>query len=83
MFANFGIITGNESKAPAIPDSAIVYEGQEARIWVEKADGTLGLRQIRIGRNFGNMFEAVSGVKAGEKIVTSGTLFIDRAAKGE
>jgi hypothetical protein len=29
------------------------------------------------------MFEALSGVKAGERIVTSGTLFIDRAAKGE
>jgi cobalt-zinc-cadmium efflux system membrane fusion protein len=83
MFANFGIITGNESKAPAVPESAIVYEGQEARIWVEKSDGTLGLRQIRTGRVLGNMFEAVSGVKAGEKIVTSGTLFIDRAAKGE
>jgi membrane fusion protein, heavy metal efflux system len=83
MFASFSIITGNESKAPAVPESAIVYEGQEARIWVEKADGTLGLRQIRTGRNFGNMLEAVSGVKAGEKIVTGGTLFIDRAAKGE
>jgi cobalt-zinc-cadmium efflux system membrane fusion protein len=83
MFATFGIITGGESKAPAIPESAIVYEGQDARIWVEKPDGSLSVRKINVGRNFGNMFEALSGVKAGDKIVTRGTLFIDRAAKGE
>jgi cobalt-zinc-cadmium efflux system membrane fusion protein len=83
MFASFSIVTGGESKAPAIPDSAIVYEGQSTRVWVAKPDGSLGLRKINIGRSMGNMFEALSGVKAGEKIVTSGTLFIDRAAKGE
>jgi membrane fusion protein, heavy metal efflux system len=83
MFATFSIVTGGESKAPAIPESAIVYEGQDARVWVSKPDGSLGLRHIRTGRTLGTMFEAVSGIQAGEKIVTSGTLFIDRAAKGE
>jgi len=27
--------------------------------------------------------EAVSGLNAGEKVVTSGTLFIDRAGRGD
>jgi cobalt-zinc-cadmium efflux system membrane fusion protein len=83
MFASFSIITGSESKAPAVPESAIVYEGQDTRVWVAKADGSLGMRPVRLGRAMGNSFEALSGVKAGEKIVTGGTLFIDRAAKGE
>jgi cobalt-zinc-cadmium efflux system membrane fusion protein len=83
MFASFSVVTGGESKAPAVPESAIVYEGPETRVWIAKADGSLGLRQIKTGRTLGTMFEALSGVKAGEKIVTSGTLFIDRAAKGE
>lgn len=83
MFASFSIFTGSDSKAPAVPESAIVYEGQDKRVWIARADGSLGLREIRTGRAQGGMFEALSGVKAGEKIVTSGTLFIDRAAKGE
>jgi membrane fusion protein, heavy metal efflux system len=83
MFASFSVVTGGESKAPAVPESAIVYEGPETRVWIAKADGSLGLRQIKTGRSLGTMFEALSGVKAGERIVTSGTLFIDRAAKGE
>jgi cobalt-zinc-cadmium efflux system membrane fusion protein len=83
MFASFSVVTGSESKAPAVPESAIVYEGANTRVWIAKQDGSLGLRQISTGRTLGTMFEALSGVKAGERIVTSGTLFIDRAAKGE
>ena len=42
---------------------------------------SLGLRQIRTGRSRDGMVEVLAGLKPGEKVVTSGTLFIDRAAK--
>jgi membrane fusion protein, heavy metal efflux system len=83
MFASFSIITGQDEAAPAIPQSAIVYEGETARVWVQGKDGRLGLRIIRVGRNDGDEVEALSGVRAGEKIVTGGAIFIDRAASGE
>jgi cobalt-zinc-cadmium efflux system membrane fusion protein len=83
MFASFSIFTDGEQKAPAIPDSAIIYEGQNKRAWVVNPDNSLSLRVIRTGRTSGNKFEVQTGVAAGEKIVTGGTLFIDRAAKGE
>jgi cobalt-zinc-cadmium efflux system membrane fusion protein len=83
MFANFSIITGQASTAPAVPLSAIIYEGELARVWVAGDGDTLALREIHTGRTSDGVVEAVSGLSAGEKVVTSGTVFIDRAAKAD
>ena len=83
MFATFSISTGVESAAPAVPEEAIIYEADTARVWVAKEDGTLALRQIQTGRVSHGKVEAVAGLTAGEKVVTSGSLFIDRAARGD
>jgi membrane fusion protein, heavy metal efflux system len=83
MFANFSIITGESSTAPAVPQAAIVYEGAQARVWVAGGGDTLALRQIRIGRSSEGMVEVLAGLSAGEKVVTSGTVFIDRAARAD
>jgi len=83
MFATFSITTGNEVVAPAVLDSAIVYEGSSARVWVAHDDGSLGLRQIHVGDVSGRMVEIVDGLAPGEKIVSNGTVFIDRAANSD
>lgn len=80
MFASFTIITGDDRVAPAVPESAVVYEGETARVWVAHDDKTLSLRSIRAGRVIDGKVEILEGLQPGEKIVTSGTLFIDRAA---
>jgi cobalt-zinc-cadmium efflux system membrane fusion protein len=83
MFATFSISTGVESAAPAVPEEAIIYEADTALVWIAREDGTLALRQIQTGRVSHGKVEAVAGLTAGEKVVTSGSLFIDRAAKGD
>jgi cobalt-zinc-cadmium efflux system membrane fusion protein len=83
MFASFSINAGGESTAPAVPEGAVVYEGETARVWVAQDDGTLTSRPIRAGRVSNGMVEIVGGLTPGEKVVTSGSLFIDRAAKGD
>jgi cobalt-zinc-cadmium efflux system membrane fusion protein len=83
MFANFSIITGEAATAPAVPQEAIVYEGDRARVWVAGEGDTLALREIRIGRISDGMVEVRAGLSAGEKVVTSGTVFIDRAARAD
>jgi cobalt-zinc-cadmium efflux system membrane fusion protein len=82
MFANFSIITGKEETATSVPQSAIVYEGDAARVWVA-GDGTVMGRSIRTGRISDGMVEILSGLSEGEKVVTSGALFIDRAASND
>ncbi len=83
MFASFSIITGTESGAPGVPTDSVVYEGEAARVWVARADGTIELRRVQTGRIGDGMVEITSGLAAGEKIVTSGALFIDRAATAD
>jgi cobalt-zinc-cadmium efflux system membrane fusion protein len=80
MFASFRIITSDDSLAPGVPEMAVVYEGDTAHVWVARDDGRIVLRPIRAGRTVDGMVEVLDGLKSGEKIVTSGTLFIDRAA---
>lgn len=81
MFASFSIITSGESQSPSIPEEAIVREGDQARVWVVSQNDTLALRLIRTGRSSDGMVEVLDGLKAGEKVVTRGSLFIDRAAR--
>ncbi len=81
MFATFSIITSGESQSPAVPEDAVVREGDQARVWVVGQSNTLALRSIRTGRSSDGMVEVLAGLKAGERVVTRGSLFIDRAAR--
>lgn len=83
MFASFSISTGSDETAPAVPEDAVVYEGETARVWVARDDKSLELRQIRVGRISDGTVEVLAGLDAGDKVVTSGTVFIDRAGKGD
>ncbi len=81
MFATVRIHTGDDRVSPAVPESAIIYEGDVARIWLAHPDRSLGLRVIKVGRDQDGEVEALAGVKPGDMVVTSGALFIDRAAR--
>jgi membrane fusion protein, heavy metal efflux system len=83
MSANVTIKGGPANAAPAIPAKAVIYEGDAARVWVAGNDGSLALRDVTLGRANGEQLEVTRGLSGGEKIVTSGALFIDRAASGE
>lgn len=84
MFASFRIVSGaNAVTAPAVPESAVIYEGDKARVWVADAGAkTLALREITVARVQDGLV-AAEGVKPGETVVTKGALFIDRAARND
>jgi len=82
MFAQVTIFTGEERTSPAVPREAIVYEGNVARVWAAADDNSIELRRVELGLTHGNFIQVVKGLRAGEKVVTKGTLFIDRAATG-
>jgi cobalt-zinc-cadmium efflux system membrane fusion protein len=81
MFATFRILTGDASASPAVPESAVVYEGDLAHVWVLSGAGLLAYRAIHTGRSSDGLVEVLEGLKAGENIVTQGSLFIDQAAQ--
>jgi membrane fusion protein, heavy metal efflux system len=83
MFANFTIYSSAEATAAAISQDAIIYEGEEARVWVANPDKVISPRTIKIGRTNGVMVEITSGLKTGDSVVVGGAIFIDRAVRGD
>ncbi len=83
MLASFRIVVGKEMDALGVPQSSVVYEGSEAHVWVVGDDGSVALRLVHVGRTMNGKAEIFTGLKAGEKVITSGTLFIDRAAEND
>ncbi len=79
MLADFEIVTGAASSILAVPEIAVVYEGSDAHVWVaDPVHKTLALRQIVTGASDHGMVQVVHGLSAGESVVTSGAVFIDR-----
>jgi membrane fusion protein, heavy metal efflux system len=82
MFANVTIYSGGDRPSVGVPKQALIYEGERVRLWVAHDDKSIELRNIQTGLTNGDFVEVRTNLKAGEKIVTRGSLFIDRAASG-
>lgn len=78
MFANVTIIADEGQPTPAVPRSAVIYEDSTARVWVVRDDRSVELRRIRLGLVSDGLIQVLEGLRPGERIVTRGSLFIDR-----
>lgn len=67
----------NLGRKLAIPASAVLNTGQRQVAWVEKEPGVYTPRDVQIGQRAGNYCEVLSGVAAGEKVVTQAGFLID------
>jgi membrane fusion protein, heavy metal efflux system len=82
MFANVTVYSASDHPAIGVPKQALIYEGDQVRVWVAHEDKSIELRQIKRGLTNGDLVEVEGNLKPGEQIVTKGSLFIDRAASG-
>ena len=82
MFASVTIQTGEAESSVAVPREAVIYDGNDARVWVAHDDHGVEPRQIKTGLSSGQMIQVLDGLALGEKVVTKGSLFVDRAAAG-
>lgn len=83
MFASFSIQRPQRGSALRVPATAVIHEGDGARVWVVRPDGLLQGRTIVAGDEQDGAVVVVSGLKAGERIVTAGALFVNEAGLGE
>src|SRR5450631_2848852 len=82
MFANVTIYSGGDRPGVGVPKQALIYEGERVHLWVAHDDKSIELRDIETGLINGDLVEIKTNLKPGEKIITKGSLFIDRAATG-
>jgi membrane fusion protein, heavy metal efflux system len=80
MFASAKIMTGESDTEIAVPRDAIIFEGDAARVWVVRDDKGIELRPIKVGLTNGNLVEVLGGLAPSDRVVTRGSLFIDRVA---
>jgi membrane fusion protein, heavy metal efflux system len=80
MFANVTLYSPSDHPAVGVPKQALIYEGDQVRLWVAHDDKSIELRRIRTGLTNGDLVEVLDNLKPGEQVVTRGSLFIDRAA---
>ena len=71
--------------AIVVPDTAVLkQQGSGVRtVYVLKADGTVELRIVEVGRHIGSEYVILSGVQAGEKVVVSGQSLLRSGIKVE
>ncbi|GAC1665870.1 MAG: hypothetical protein NVS9B4_21540 [Candidatus Acidiferrum sp.] len=60
-----------------IPASGVLQSGTREIAFVERSDGYLEPREVKLGSRVGDDFVVLKGLKAGEQIVTSANFLID------
>jgi membrane fusion protein, copper/silver efflux system len=64
-----------------VPADAIVDSGLRKTVFVDRGDGYFEPRLVETGRRIGDDVEVTKGLVAGERIVTSGTFFVDSESR--
>lgn len=84
MFANFTISISAPIQATAVPNSAVVREGDGSMsVWVTTDRKRFEKRIAKIGLQQDGMTQILEGLEPGELVVTEGAVFVsNRAAAG-
>lgn len=64
-----------------VPRSAVIETGPEAVVYVDRTEGAYERTVVRLGRRGDKLMEVLSGIEAGDKVVTNGNLLIDGQAE--
>ncbi len=65
----------------ALPDSALMDTGERQLAFIDLGDGRVEPREVRVGREAEGYYEVLSGLKRGERVVTSANFLIDSESK--
>ena len=78
MFVSVQIISELEPSVLLVPDSAVLRSGEKNTVFVALPGGRFDPRTVMLGpEGEHDMYQVVSGLKAGERIVTSGQFMLD------
>ena len=67
-------LVSNLRQSLSVPEKAIIPVGEEEFVFVVREDGTVERRSLEVGRRYGNRVEVLSGLNAGDMVVTSGIM---------
>lgn len=80
MFARVTLTPGPGARVTLIPGDALISTGSDSRVIVQRHDGRFEPVRVQPGRSAGGQTEILSGLAAGDWVVTSGQFLIDSEA---
>ncbi len=82
MFVRATPVSDNRSMMPRVPNSALFTLGFHSFVFVEQAPGALQRRHLELGLQGHEYAYVKEGLKAGERVVTSGALLLNSELAG-
>jgi len=73
--------TGDFGMQLAVAEEAVMNSGLETIVFVDRGNGYLEPRKVELGEKLGQMYVVKSGLKAGERVVTSGNFLVDSESR--
>jgi Cu(I)/Ag(I) efflux system membrane fusion protein len=77
MYVDAEIETGTPDPVLAVPENAVLDDGTQQAVLIDRGDGRFEPRQVKLGRRGGGYVEITRGVTEGEAVVTSANFLID------
>ncbi|OGS05402.1 MAG: hypothetical protein A3G41_04410 [Elusimicrobia bacterium RIFCSPLOWO2_12_FULL_59_9] len=68
-------------KKLAIPEEAVLETGTRSVTFVDLGEGRIEPRELNVGREADGYYEVLSGIKEGEKVVTSAQFLVDSESR--
>jgi len=81
MFANVTLYVDPQPSAVVVPSEAIVRSGRREQVFVVREPGKFEPREVTLGVSAEGLTQILSGVEAGEQVVTSSQFLIDSESK--
>lgn len=81
MFAEVTIQAGRQIDAVVVPTEAVVRSGTREQVFVLRGPGKFEPREVKLGVTTDGLTQVLTGLTAGEEVVTSAQFLIDSESK--
>ena len=80
MFVHVGIHATHEHTGLLVPTTSVLRDEENLPfVYVAAANGSFDRRRVTLGSRVGSQYEIVTGISAGDKVVSEGALFLQFA----
>jgi len=80
MYANVAILAGTQQDAVQVPTEAVIRTGKRTVVIVAEGEGRFRPVEVTLGQEHEGTIVILSGLEAGQNVVTSGQFLIDSEA---
>lgn len=70
-------LTAPARRALTVPTSAVIHTGERSLVFVDMGNGRLMAHDVETGRREGDLVEVLTGVEAGQRVVTSAQYLLE------